>query len=80
MRIELEGRELPGRNFCDPNGSPFTDVHVGIQIRSKAENLVPGDAAFAHWQVKVNVVFDSVGGVEFRGPAVHGKLETVSCT
>ena len=69
----IEGRDLPGRNFCDPDGSPLTDVHVGIQIRNSAEDLVPGDADFAEWQVEVKVIVDAPGGIEFRGPAVHGK-------
>jgi hypothetical protein len=73
MHIVIEGRELPGRTFCEPNGTPLNDVHVGIQIRSDTVDLVRGDAASAQWQIDVTVIEDGEGNLDFRGPPVHGK-------
>lgn len=67
VRIVIEGRNLPGRE-C----GRYRDVHVGLQIGSRAEGLVPGDASGAHWEVEVRVVpLDDER--DFRGPAVHGR-------
>lgn len=73
VHVVIEGRDLPGRTFCASDGSPLNDVHVGIQVRSKPEGLVAGDAPSARWDVEVNVIVDDNGDLDFRGPAVHGR-------
>lgn len=47
-------------------------VHVGIQIRSDAAQLVRADAPEGSWQTDVDVVQKSAH-FDFRGPAVQGK-------
>jgi Family of unknown function (DUF5990) len=73
VHVVIEGRELPGRKFCSPEGAPLNDVHVGVQIRSVAEFLVAADAPSARWGIDVKVIVDSDGAFDFRGSAVHGK-------
>lgn len=72
MRITIVGTDLPGREFCRPDGSAMTDVHVGIQVRRDPVDLVSADAAEARWDVEVEVV-ERDGGLDFRGPAVQGR-------
>lgn len=67
MRVVINGRNLPGRE-C----GPYRNVHVGLQIGSRPEGLVPGDAPSARWEADVRVV-DLDDERDFRGPAVHGK-------
>ena len=69
----IEGFELPGREFCDPDGSPLTNVLVGVQVRSVPSELVRGDANAARWELEVMLVEQPGGGFDFRGPAVHGR-------
>jgi hypothetical protein len=69
----ISGTDLPGRTFRDVDGSTVGNVHVGVQVRSSAEHLVPGDAAEARWEIEVDAVTDSDGAVDFRGPAVQGR-------
>ena len=71
--MRIEGYDLPGRTFCGPNGEPYSDVRVGIQIRKNAEQLVPGDADTARWDLDIAAAKLPDGGLDFRGPAVHGK-------
>ncbi|MFI5046764.1 MAG: DUF5990 family protein [Acidimicrobiia bacterium] len=73
MRVVIEGFDLPGRTFCDPDGNPLDDVHVGVQVRREPEGLVRGDAAAARWELDVGVVTGTDGTLDFRGPAVQGK-------
>ena len=47
-------------------------IHVGLQIGSRPEGLVPGDAPSARWEVDVRVI-ELDDERDFRGPAVHGK-------
>jgi hypothetical protein len=72
VRITILGRELPGRTFCSDTGEPYANVHVGVQEGREPVGLVAGDAKSARWDVDVRVVTDG-GGLDFRGPAVHGK-------
>ncbi len=72
MRIEIDGRELPGRRFVS-EGVPLENVHVGVQVGKEPAGLVRGDAASARWEVDVRAVVDEDGGIDLRGPAVHGK-------
>ena len=48
-------------------------MHVGVQVRSEPEQLVPGDAASARWVLDVKLSPIGDGQVDFKGPAVHGK-------
>jgi uncharacterized protein DUF5990 len=67
MRIVIKGHALPGRR-C----GPYDNVHVGLQVGSRPEGLVPGDASAAEWSTDVRVICHD-DGRDFRGPAVHGK-------
>jgi len=73
MIVVIEGFELPGREFCEPDGSSLTNVHVGVQVRSDPSELVRGDASKARWELDVMVVEQPGGSLDFRGPAVHGR-------
>lgn len=69
----IEGTDLPGQSFCDPDGTPFDGVHVGVQIGREPFGLVRGDAASARWEFDVGVVTGSDRALDFKGPAVHGQ-------
>ena len=72
MRIRIEAHDLPGRRFvCD--GQQLENVHVGVQVGSKPEGLVRGDAASARWEVAAAAVVGPDGGFDLRGQAVHGR-------
>ena len=73
MRVVIDGFELPGRTFCAADGSPLTNVHVGVQIRSDPSDLVSGDASAARWELDVIVDRQPGMPLDFRGPAVHGR-------
>ena len=73
MQVVIVGHDLPGRSFCGPNGNRLADVHVGVQVRSEPEQLVPGDAVSARWVLEVKLSPIDDGQVDFKGPAVHGK-------
>jgi hypothetical protein len=70
--ITIEGRNLPGRTFCAPDGD-LHNVHVGVQERRDPVGLVPGDAPSAGWQVDVRVATLDDGSLDFKGPAVQGR-------
>jgi hypothetical protein len=72
MRIVIEGSDLPGAEFVS-DGVPLHNVHVAVQIGKEPVGMVRGDAASARWDVDVRTVADDDGGVDLRGPAVHGK-------
>ncbi len=71
--VGIEGFDLPGGRFCDRDGEPFDGVHVGVQVEREACDLVSGDAKSSRWELSIRVVADDDGGLDFRGPAVHGK-------
>jgi uncharacterized protein DUF5990 len=73
VRVVIEGVELPGRTFCDPNGVAFDGVHVGVQIGREPCELVVGDAATARWELDVAVARQPDASLDFKGPAVQGK-------
>lgn len=73
MRVRIEGYDLPGRMFCGPSGEPYNDVRVGVQIRKDPEELVPANAQAARWELDLTVVEGPDDGIDFKGPAVHGK-------
>ncbi|MGI8791831.1 MAG: DUF5990 family protein [Acidimicrobiales bacterium] len=72
MKVVIIGHELPGRTFCDLSGRELTNVHVGVQLGKDPAHLIAGDAAATRWVVDVREV-EVDDGVDFRGPAVHGK-------
>lgn len=67
MRIVINGHHLPGRE-C----GRYRNVHVGLQVGSRPEGLVPGDAPAARWATEVRVV-SLEDERDFCGPAVHGR-------
>src|SRR4051794_40660058 len=68
LNMQIVGQNLPGRRF-----DGYQAVHLGIQRRSEVIDLVPGDAAQAIFALTVGAVVDGTGGIDFRGPYVHGK-------
>ena len=73
VRVVIEGRDLPGAEFCDVDGGVLDSVHVGIQIRRDPCELVRGDADSARWELEVSVVTTDDRDLDFRGPAVQGR-------
>lgn len=73
MQVVIDGFDLPGRTFCDPDGHPLNNVHVGVQIGKEPCDLIAGDASSAKWEVAVRVVTGPDADVDFKGPAVQGK-------
>ncbi|MFD3456907.1 DUF5990 family protein [Streptomyces sp. NPDC058691] len=75
MRIRIEGHDLPGRTqACGPQGSVYTDVHVGIQRRNRPAELLdlqPADAASVAWNLDC-VTAPAPEGVDLKGPHVQG--------
>lgn len=68
LQVRIVGANLPGRTFCE-----HQHVHVGVQCRAEAVDLVPGDAAEAVFDFAVDILPADGGGWDFRGPYVHGK-------
>jgi hypothetical protein len=66
MIVEIEGTRLPGR-ACPG----YANIHVGLGIHREPVDLVPGDAASAHWRLEVRALHEA-GGIDFRGKFVHG--------
>lgn len=75
MIVTIVGEQLPGRVFCEPDGTPIPNVHVGLQVRAEPEGLVPGDADTATWHADVRVETADDGAIDFKGPAVHGRRD-----
>jgi hypothetical protein len=63
MRLVIRGRNLPGASYAG-----HARIGVGLQVRSDATDVVPGDAASARWETELRVVDG-----DLRGPAVHGR-------
>ncbi|MCU1390587.1 MAG: hypothetical protein JWL72_3925 [Ilumatobacteraceae bacterium] len=72
MDVVIRGHDLPGRMFRVA-AVPVHNVHAGVQVREVAEQLVPGDAPSATWTLDVRVKVADGGGLDFAGPAVHGR-------
>ena len=66
MRVRIVGTDLPGRN-C--RGGDERDVHVGVQRKGEVEQLVPGDAAEARFELELR----PNGDRDALGPYAHGK-------
>jgi uncharacterized protein DUF5990 len=71
VKLTVIGIDLPGRSFCQPDGSVLPNVCVGVQEGRDPVGLVAGDADSARWDVDVRVVTVD-DGFDFRGSAVHG--------
>jgi hypothetical protein len=71
MRIVIEGHDMPGAVFMS-DGVPLHNVHVAVQIGKEPVGLVRGDADSARSEIDVLAVVAD-GGVDLRGPAVHGR-------
>lgn len=71
--MRIVGHNLPGRSFSPSADERYENVHVGVQERANPVGLVAGDADGASWDLDVRVVTDGDGGLDFRGPVVHGK-------
>jgi hypothetical protein len=67
MRVVITGHKLPGLD-C----GRYRNVHVGLQVGSRPEGLVPGNAAEARWEADIRVV-ELDDERDFRGSAVYGK-------
>jgi hypothetical protein len=71
MRIVVLGHELPGATFV-ADGVLLDNVHVAAQVGKNPVGLVRGDADEARWELDVHASVGD-GGVDLRGPAVHGR-------
>ncbi len=72
LAVVIVGHHLPGREFCEPDGTPIPNVHVALQVRSDPFRLTAGDSADARWDTEITLVLNE-DGLDFRGPAVHGR-------
>ena len=74
MDVRIVGVDMPGRTCTDPRpgGLTYDNVHVGVQRRKDAVDLLPGDAPRAEWSFPVDTTTND-GVLDFRGPFVHGK-------
>jgi hypothetical protein len=76
VTIRIRGHDLPGLRCQGLPGIAkpvYEGIHVGVQRQRMVVDLVPGDAAEAVWELAVDVVPGRSGGLDFRGPYVHGK-------
>lgn len=76
IMLRIRGHDLPGQRCVGLPGIAkpvYEGVHVGVQRQKAVVDLVPGDAAEACWTLAVDVVPGRTGGLDFRGPWVHGK-------
>jgi hypothetical protein len=75
VNIRITGRKLPGIKFCISQGALVDrePVYLGIQKKEEVIDLVPGNVRKAVFNFPVDVITGSRGGVDFRGPYVHGK-------
>jgi len=74
VNFRIVGRNLPGLKFGVSTGALVDrePVYLGIQRDARVVDLVPGDAPEAVFNFPVDVVSDSKGDLDFRGPFVHG--------
>jgi Family of unknown function (DUF5990) len=75
-RNSISGEHLPGIRFGEHQGAleNTEPVYLGIQKRDEVQNLIPGSASPAVFDLTVDVVLDSgdEGVLDFRGQFVHG--------
>ncbi len=67
VQLRIIGRRLPGSTWSGRSG-----IHVGVQRGADVIGLVIGDAADAVFDIDLEVE-DGDGGLDFRGPYVHGR-------
>jgi hypothetical protein len=67
MRIRIVGTDLPGSKFDE-----YANVHLGLQRGREVVDWVSADVETAIFELDVKLV-DIPGGIDFRGPCVHGK-------
>lgn len=67
VRVVIKGHRFPGRTH-----GPHQNVHVGLQVGSRPDGLVPGDSTEAQWTTDVRIV-ENQDGRDFYGPAVYGR-------
>jgi hypothetical protein len=73
MRVLIHGHSLPGLVFGDAqSGHCYERVHVGIQSRDTAVQVVPADSESVRFLAEVDLV-ESRGETDFRGPCVQGR-------
>jgi hypothetical protein len=68
VRIEIRGRDLPGRNCAR-----HVAVGVGVQRGRDVVEVHPADAPVAVWAFDVTEVRAGDGATDVRGPFVHGR-------
>lgn len=68
VELHITGTDLPGRD-C---GDGYANVHVGIQIRRDADQVVPADADRVTFTTGLEIV-ERDGVADFKGPAVQGR-------
>ena len=68
MRIEIRGRDLPGRDCCG-----HTAVVVGVQRGREVVDLRSADADEIVWAFDATDVTGRDGAPDVRGPFVHGR-------
>ncbi len=76
VTVRIRGHTLPGRRCVGLPGIAkpvYEGVHIGMQRQKAVVDLVPGDATEASWTFPIEVVPGRSGGLDFRGPWVHGK-------
>lgn len=75
VNFRIVGHKLPGLKFGTSAGAMIDrePVYLGIQRKDQVIDLVPGDATRAVFNFPVDVVSDSSGDLDFRGPFVHGR-------
>jgi hypothetical protein len=76
VMFRIQGHTLPGIRCVGLPGIAkpvYEGVHVGVQRQREVVDLIPGDAAEASWAFPIDVVPGRSGGLDFRGPWVHGK-------
>ncbi len=77
ITMRIRGHTLPGL-WCaarsDGVRDPYGPVHVGIQRQKEVIEIIPGDAAEAVYEFKVEVREAADGSPQFHGPFVQRRL------
>jgi hypothetical protein len=76
ITVRIRGHDLPGIRCAGLPGIAkpvYEGVHVGVQRQKDVVEMVPGDAPEASWTLPIDVVPGRTGGLDFKGPWVHGK-------
>ena len=73
MRVEIHGRDLPGRDCCG-----HTAVAVGVQRGRDVVKVHPAGVDAVTWAFDITDVRDRAGAADVRGPFVHGRIIDLS--